>query len=136
MKVEFIKVNNKNKHLAYKLSVFENQKNHIETAFSCIKEAKIFRCWRPVIIAIDGSYIGFAMYGLWKNEGKYGRVWLDRFFIDKNFQNKGYAHIVLPILLNKIKNTYGYNKLYLSVYKNNKKAIKITNTIGNEFNGV
>ncbi len=75
------------------------------------------------------------MYGLWKNEGKYGRVWLDRFFIDKIFQNKGYAHIVLPILLNKIKNTYGYNKLYLSVYKNNEKAIRLYKSFGFEFNG-
>ncbi len=134
MKVEFEKATKKNRKILYKLKVFKNQKNHIETVYDCIKEARQCKCWRPIGIKIDDKYIGFAMYGLWINEGTNGRVWLDRFLIDKRYQNMGYAKIVLPLLIEKIKNEYNYNKLYLSVYEDNYIAINFYKKLGFEFN--
>ena len=137
MQIQFEKVNKKNRTKAYKLKVAKNQKNNIETVYNCIKEARKKNYWRPTILKIDNVYVGFAMYGLFKNEGKNGRVWLDRFLIDKKYQNKGYAKIILPILLEKIKNeyNYNYNKVYLSVYENNIIAINFYKKLGFNFNG-
>ncbi|WP_250277773.1 GNAT family N-acetyltransferase [[Clostridium] colinum] len=135
MNIEFEKVTKQNRRKAYKLKVFKNQQKHIETVYDCIKEARRCKCWKPTIIKIDNKYVGFAMYGLFKNEGKNGRVWLDRFLIDRNYQNMGYANLVLPILLEKIKSEYNYNKIYLSVYEDNYIAIKFYKKLGFNFNG-
>ncbi len=135
MKIEFERFNKKNRRKAYKLKVFKNQKHYIETVYKCIKEARYYKCWKPTIIKIDNNYVGFAMYGLWIREGKNGRVWFDRFLIDRKYQNKGYAKIVVPLLLEKIKNEYNYNKIYLSVYENNNIAINFYQKLGFKFNG-
>lgn len=46
----------------------------------------------------------------------------------------GYAKIVVPLLIEKIKNEYNYNKLYLSVYEDNYIAINFYKKLGFEFN--
>ena len=135
MKVEFIRVSKKNRKILYKLRVFKHQKRHIETVYESIKEARKIKCWCPIGIKIDNKYVGFAMYGLWLKEGTKGRVWLDRFMIDSRYQNKGYSKIVMPLLIEKIKNKYGYNKLYLSVYQDNIIAINFYEKLGFLFNG-
>lgn len=135
LKIEFIKANKKNRKILYKLKVKNDQKRHIETVYNCIKEARKYKCWRPFGIKIDDKYIGFFMYGLWLNEGKNGRVWFDRFLIDKKYQNLGYAKIVVPLIIEKIKNEYNYDKLYLSVYEDNYVAINFYKKLGFKFNG-
>lgn len=91
--------------------------------------------WRPIAIEIDGQLVGFAMYGLWENEGAEGRVWLDRFFIDEHFQGKGYATLVLPLLFQRIFTEYARKELYLSVYESNAAAIRLYQKLGFSFNG-
>lgn len=88
----------------------------------------------------ETKLIGFAMYGFWGKESNNnplfkGRVWLDRFFIDENFQGKGYAKKVLPLLLAHIKKEYMCPEIYLSVYDNNSIAIHTYKNLGFEFNG-
>lgn len=75
------------------------------------------------------------MYGFFKNEGKKGRVWLDRFLIDKKYQNKGYAKVILPFLIDYILCEYNFNKIYLSVYEENLLAINLYKRLGFKFNG-
>ena len=135
LNIEFEKATKKNRKILYKLKVYKNQKKHIETVYNCIKEARKYKCWRPIGIKIDDKYVGFAMYGLWINEGKNGRVWLDRFLIDRKYPNKGYAKLVMPLIIEKIKNEYNYNKLYLSVYEDNYVAINFYKKLGFNFNG-
>ena len=135
LNIEFERGTKKNRKILYKLKVFKNQQKHIETVYDSIKEARKHKCWCPVGIKIDDKYIGFAMYGLWINEGKRGRVWLDRFMIDKRYQNMGYSKIVMPLIIEKIKEQYNYNKLYLSVYEDNFIAINFYKKLGFTFNG-
>lgn len=135
LKVEFIRANKNNKKILYKLKVLKNQKKHIETVYESIKEARKYKCWCPIGIKIDDKYVGFAMYGLWIKEGKKGRVWLDRFMIDRRYQNKGYSKKIMPLLIDEIKNKYNYDKLYLSVYEDNIIAINFYKKLGFVFNG-
>lgn len=135
MNIEFERVTKKNRKKAYKIKVFKSQKNNIETVYKSLREARIYKCWKPTVIIIDGEYIGFIMYGFWKNEPPNGRVWLDRFMIDKNYQNKGYGKILMPLILDKLKKEYNCSKIYLSVYDNNKIAINFYKNFGFYFNG-
>lgn len=117
------------------MHIGDSQKGTVETVEECCKEAEQFTLWHPIGIADANRFIGFAMYGLWINEGERGRVWLDRFFIDERYQGKGYAKPVLKLLIQRIIDEYGYDKLYLSVYETNEVAIRIYESLGFEFNG-
>lgn len=134
MNICFKDISRENEEAILKLAVKKSQINFIETVEECLNEAEKIALWKPKGIYIDNHLIGFAMYGLWKEEGSYGRVWLDRFLIDKNYQGNGYAKPVLKALLEKIKNQYGYDEIYLSLYEDNKKAMSIYQKIGFEFN--
>lgn len=117
------------------LHVKDEQRNTIETVEECIREARELSLWKPTLIKVNNENVGFAMYGLWKEEGEHGRVWLDRFFIDERYQGRGYAKEVLPPLINIIMNTYLVNEIYLSVYESNIPAIQLYKKNGFEFNG-
>lgn len=135
MKIDFISVNNENRERALGLHVAENQAGTVETVKECLKEADELPLWRPIIIAEGDEWIGFAMYGLWIYEGEHGRVWLDRFFIVERYQGIGYASRILPLLIEHISKEYGYDRLYLSVYKDNHPAIHLYKNLGFSFNG-
>lgn len=135
MDICFIPVDEFNYHEIKLLHIGDSQKGTVETVEECCKEAEQFTLWHPIGIADENRFIGFAMYGLWINEGERGRVWLDRFFIDERYQGKGYAKPVLKLLIQRIIDEYGYDKLYLSVYETNEVAIRIYESLGFEFNG-
>lgn len=117
------------------LEVSDNQINFIESVKECLEEAKEDSVWKPVGIYDEKEPIGFAMYGLFLNEGKNGRVWLDRFLISHIHQGKGYGEAGVRLLINELYKEYGYKNIYLSVYDSNIIAISLYKKIGFEFNG-
>lgn len=135
MKIIFTPVTPQNRPLALSLHVAPTQLGTVETTQECLAEADQLALWRPVIIEADDSAVGFAMYGLWQEEGSNGRVWLDRFFIDEHHQGKGLAKPVLEQLLNHISKEYGRNEIYLSVYQDNLVAIGLYRHFDFAFNG-
>ncbi len=56
-------------------------------------------------------------------------------FIDERFQGRGYARPVLKELLRVIRETYGDDEIFLSVYADNAVAIRLYESIGFQFNG-
>ena len=135
MKLVIKEINDKNYNEALRLKVKKGQEDFIETVEECLNEAKQISLWRPVGIYNYNQIIGFAMYGLWENEGADGRVWLDRFMIENEFQGRGYGSESLKLILNRIYNEYNRNEIYLSIYENNDLAIKMHEKIGFQFNG-
>lgn len=129
------KVDNSNLDEILNLRVNESQKNFIETTEECLNEARELNLWRPVGIYSGEELIGFSMYGLFKKEGKNGRVWLDRLLIDYKYQGRGYGKKSLELLLKILKLEYGYNEIFLSIYDDNKVGIKLYENIGFKFNG-
>lgn len=135
MSYTFIPVTNTNIEIVKQLHISNSQKGMCETVEECYNEAKELSLWRPIVIENKESYIGFAMYGLWINEGVNGRVWLDRFFIDEKYQGLGHAKRVLPLLIEQIYSEYNFDEIYLSVYENNDSAIHLYKSLGFLFNG-
>lgn len=135
MHFEFVAVTKENFSDAVRLKIAPCQAGTVETVEECCREALEYPIWRPTIVRCNGENVGFAMYGLWINEGEGGRVWLDRFFIDARFQGKGLAKACLIPLLQKMHETYGYPKTYLSVYEDNLPAIRLYEKLGFVFNG-
>lgn len=135
MNLKFKNIDSCNYNEAINLKVKENQEDFIETVSECLDEAKELSLWRPVGIYDNNDIIGFAMYGLWINEGSSGRVWLDRFMIGENFQGNGYGKESLKYIISKITKEYKCSEIYLSIYENNTVAIAIYKKFGFEFNG-
>ena len=65
------------------------------------------------------ALIGFAMYGFFWEYLPFGRLWLDRLLIDRDYQGHGYGHIVLPMMIEKLRSEYHRKKIYLSVVEEN-----------------
>lgn len=129
------KVNENNYEEIESLKVANGQENYIETVEECLEEARKYSVWSPVGIYDEEKVVGFAMYGLFFDEGKNGRVWLDRFLISEENQGRGYGKAAVKILINHLYKEYGYDEIYLSVYEDNKNAINLYEKLGFEFNG-
>ena len=117
------------------LKVSNEQKNYIETVEECLEEANIYPIWRPVGLYHEEKPVGFAMYGLFVDEGRNGRVWLDRFLISDENQGKGYGKAGVKLLISRLYEEYGYDEIFLSVYEDNENAIRLYKCLGFKFNG-
>lgn len=135
MKIYFLPVTENNYLQILELKIQEYQKGFIESTNQCMEEAKKLSLWHPMGIYMEETLIGFAMYGLWENEGEKGRVWLDRFLIDKVYQGRGYGKAAIYLLIKLILEEYGCKELYLSLYEDNETAIYIYKKAGFQFNG-
>ncbi|MEG1687370.1 MAG: GNAT family protein [Angelakisella sp.] len=125
-------VTKQNRAAVTALRVKHGQEHFVETVEECLTEADQFALWRPVAVYDGAQLIGFCMYGLWGNNG---RVWLDRFLLDAGSQGKGYSIPVLRALIARIREEYGCDELYLSVYKENTLALSIYQRLGFALNG-
>lgn len=133
--IVFRKVNKLNYSKVLQLSIKENQQGYVESISECLKEADELSLWKPTAIYDDEQLIGFAMYGLWKEEGSHGRVWLDRYLIDYRYQGKGYGRQALKALIDLIFTIYKCEEIYLSVYEDNIAALSLYKSVGFVFNG-
>lgn len=135
MNIEIREVTKGNLGEILKLSVSESQKLYIESIEQCLKDALECDYYKPVGLYIDNYLVGFAMYGFFPGEDGEGRVWLDRFLIDKKYQGKGYGNRMLEFLIQHLKCKYNCNKIYLSLYDDNKPALHLYKKFGFQFNG-
>lgn len=135
MKIEIAVVNEDNLEAILNLKVSSAQKGFIETTKECIDEAKEEPHFEPAGLYINNELVGFAMYGNFPYPDDYGRVWLDRFLIDVKHQGKGYSVPLIKALIQFLKDKYHHNAVYLSIYEDNERALKIYKDLGFEFNG-
>lgn len=135
MRVHFLPVTPARRARAEGLHVRADQLGTVETAAECMAEADESPLWRPVVMEVDGTWAGFAMYGLWREAGRGGRVWLDRFFLDESCQGRGWAAPVLRALIARIRRAYHCQELFLSVYPDNYPAIALYEKAGFRPNG-
>lgn len=135
MSLKLKAINDDNYKEILKLTISKQQEDFMESIEECLKEASQYDNWRPVGLYDGEVPVGFAMYGLFLNEGTKGRVWLDRFLIDSAYQGKGYGEAGVRLLLHRLYKEYAYPKIYLSVYDHNTAAIALYTKIGFKFNG-
>lgn len=118
-----------------KLSVRGIQASFIETTEQCLEEAEECTIYKPVGLYADECLIGFAMYGFFSEETENGRVWLDRFLIDSRYQGLGYGTIMLNALIQKLIIEFSCTQIYLSVFEENRTAIRLYEKFEFRFNG-
>ncbi len=117
------------------LQVADSQKNFIETPYQCLEDSVTWEQFRPVGLYAGETLVGFAMYGLFEEEGKAGRLWIDRLLIDVRYQGKGYGKRFMILLMTYVQDRYGQRPIYLSVYPDNVNAIRLYEQLGFSFTG-
>lgn len=80
-----------------------------------------------ICLASTGEVVGFVKGLIIKNEKI---VWINSLAINKQFQKKGYGKKVIELLEKHLKEQFGIEKNYLSVYKKNIVGIKFWNKCG------
>lgn len=133
MKLNFQSAGPANRASLEALRTFPDQTGFIESVRDCLAEADDDMRWRPVGIYDGQTLVGFAMYGCF--EGPEGRVWLDRLLIDKAYQGGGYGKAAVAALLERLRREYGPQNIYLSVYGEDRRAIRLYEKAGFSFNG-
>lgn len=132
MNFYFRDINKENWKEAVDLSVKDEQSDFIESNALSIAESKYVENWIVKGIYLEEELIGFTMYGYFDDDK---RVWLDRFMIDYKFQGKGYGKKGLLKLIEHIANEFKVKKIYLSIFENNKGALRLYEKIGFKFTG-
>lgn len=122
-----------NKDALLKLEVEDAQKSFIESVAECLDEADGDARWHPLGLYERQTPVGFAMYGDFGGAGE--GVWLDRLLIDRRFQGRGYGRRAVALLLDTLRQTYGEVPVYLSVYEDNARAIRLYKSFGFRMNG-
>lgn len=118
------------------LTLAPGQERFLEPIQQCLSEADRRKNWRPVGIYDGDTLIGFAMYGYFRLEYfPLGKLWLDRFMIDQNYQGRGYGKTALKALIARLKSEYRCTKIYLSIIPGNHTAAKLYTQFGFQFNG-
>lgn len=118
------------------LELLPEQRGYIEPVAQCLEEAEHIRNWHPVGLYDGGTLIGFAMYGwfFWEYFPK-GRLWLDRFLIDRRCQGQGYGRAALRHMLDRLALEYPQKGVYLSVIPGNDAAVRLYRGAGFLFTG-
>lgn len=135
MEVILEPINDRNRTEALALRPAPEQAGFVESVEECLAEAAALACWRPVVIREGERIVGFAMYGLFEDEGESGRVWLDRLLIDRCYQGRGLGKAALVRLMARLKAEYGRDELYLSVVEENEAATALYRAFGFALNG-
>ena len=101
------------------------------TAFSIV-QSTFEPEWESRLIMEDETIIGFVFYGKWDEN----RYLLCRYVIDVDFQGQGYGQKALPIVIEHMRQQYGCRDIYLTLEKENERAIHIYEKFGFSATGV
>lgn len=116
-----------------KLKVGKEQIDFIESNAQSIAESKYYEYWKPMCIFNDETIIGFTMYGKCEDDSE--RIWLDRFMIDKEYQGRGLGKKSLKYIIDILGKEYECTEIYISIFEDNKAALKMYKKEGFKFNG-
>ncbi len=133
-RLRFVPVGAANRAQAERIAPAPGQEGFIESVRECLAEADALALWRPVCVYDGALLIGFAMYGLFPTPAP-GRLWLDRLLIDGRYQGRGYGRRAVAGLIERLAAEYPCERVYLSVYAENARAVQLYRRFGFRFNG-
>ena len=136
MEIHSIPVTQSSRGQVLALELLPEQRDYIETIEQCLEEAGRIRNWHPVGLYDGAELVGFAMYGwfFWEYFPR-GRLWLDRFLIDRRCQGRGCGKAALGHMLDRLALEYPKKPIYLSVIPGNDAAIRLYRGAGFRFTG-
>jgi diamine N-acetyltransferase len=109
------------------LQVDDNQKTFVAPNLYSLAEAKVNPSFVPLAIYQDDVMVGFTMYGLDPDDGKY---WIRRLMIDKKYQHKGYGKAAMLQVIDILKEKKDCHTITLGHNPQNHIADKLYENLG------
>jgi diamine N-acetyltransferase len=114
------------------LNVSEAQRTFVAPNLMSIAQSKIYPAVNPMAVYAGGKMVGFAMFGLDEDDGRY---YLIRLMIDEKEQGKGYGRAAALAVIEKMRANPDCREFYLSFVPENTGAEALYKSIGFERNG-
>lgn len=118
-------ITDSNKQEVLNLKVAAQQRGFIESVSQCLLEAEQDTRYVPLALYKENEIIGFSMYGKFDEQ-----IWLDRFLVDERFQQQGLGRYFFCVLVDYLTELYPKKPIYLSVFEQNKVAIRLYQKLG------
>ncbi|MDJ0332182.1 MULTISPECIES: GNAT family N-acetyltransferase [Planococcus] len=118
-------ITDSNKQEVLNLKVAAQQRGFIESVSQCLLEAEQDTRYVPLALYKENEIIGFSMYGKFDEQ-----IWLDRFLVDERFQQQGLGRYFFRVLVDYLTELYPKKPIYLSVFEQNKVAIRLYQKLG------
>ena len=114
------------------LKVAKGQESFVAANLMSIAQSKIYPTLNPRAVYAGDEMVGFVMYGLDTDDGRYCLV---RLMIDEKHQGKGYGRAAALEVIERMKQTEGCREIYLSFAPENTAAERLYTGIGFEKTG-
>lgn len=132
MSIQLRNIDKNNFERCIALTVDDKQEKYIAPNWWSLLEANYQEDRYPLAIYDGETMIGFLMYSFYLASKEYpiDSWWLERFMIDKRFQNSGYGEIALYSFMNMISKKIGNIEIRTTVEPENTIAIKFYEKFG------
>ncbi len=109
------------------LRVREDQAGLVASNVYSLAQAQVDHEVTPLAIYDDDTMVGFLMFGLDDEDGRY---WLLRLMVDYRYQGKGYARRAMEQLIERLRTRFSCPALYLSFPQRNEHAARLFLNLG------
>ena len=129
-----VELNDENYNELSKLKISEVQETYVLDFNKCIKYKEENPFLKIYGVKMDNTYIGLTAFARWDSdesipvENRW--TWFDEFFLDLKYQHKGYGKVIVPMILEKMKELYNPKFIVLSVKVANTGAKKLYQELG------
>jgi Acetyltransferases len=131
MKISLREITPENFKQCVELKVADAQKNFVAPNVMSIAQSKIYPTMKIRAVYAADEMVGFVMYGLDPDDGRY---YLVRLMIDERHQGKGYGKAATLAVIEDLRQR-GCREVYLSFVPENTGAEKLYESIGFERTG-
>jgi Acetyltransferases, including N-acetylases of ribosomal proteins len=109
------------------LSVDSDQNTFVASNLLSVAQSKVYEYLIPAVICLKGDPIGFLLYG---QDPESERVYIVRLMIDRQFQRKGYGKIATRLLIERLKDEFHTDEIFLSIVPANHLAARMYQALG------
>lgn len=122
MPVTLHPVNRANFRACVDLKVAPDQETFVAPNVYSIAQSKVEPTWVPLAISADDAVVGFAMYGL---DLETGRWWIIRMMIGADQQGAGFGHAAMGMLVRRVTEREGATEIRLGCVLGNDRARRL-----------
>jgi diamine N-acetyltransferase len=109
------------------LKVAPEQEHFVASNGVSLAQSKYEPEWLPLALYDDEEMVGFVMYGVYREEGKY---WILRVMVDHRFQGRGYGRAAMRLLLDRLRATPDCDEVAISYEPENEVARRLYASCG------
>lgn len=132
MSITLREIDGNNFRAVVNLKVAAGQEKFVASNVMSIAQSKIYPTMNVRAVYAGDELVGFVMYGLDTDDGRY---YLVRLMVDEKHQGKGYGKSATRAVIEELQRTDGCDAVYLSFVPENSYAERIYQKIGFERTG-